>query len=147
MQEQINFYYSAATNAFYPVVLKADYDAAGTWPDDAQALSDRWYQYLIAGQSEGKNIIPNEYSQPILSEPPAPSPEELNARALTQKTRLMAQATAAIATLQDAVELEIATEDETAALSAWKKYRVLLSRINPEDAPDIVWPEAVEDVA
>ncbi|MBL7457208.1 tail fiber assembly protein, partial [Escherichia coli] len=25
-------------------------------------------------------------------------------------------------------------------LSAWKKYRVLLSRIQPEDAPDIEWP-------
>ncbi|ECN1281242.1 tail fiber assembly protein, partial [Salmonella enterica subsp. enterica serovar Typhimurium] len=29
-------------------------------------------------------------------------------------------------------------------LVAWKKYRVLLSRINPEDAPNIVWPTAPE---
>ena len=32
-----------------------------------------------------------------------------------------------IAPLQDAVDLEIATEEETLLLEAWKKYRVLLS--------------------
>lgn len=55
-------------------------------------------------------------------------------------------ATDAIAPLQDAVDLGIATEAEAALLLAWKKYRVLLNRINPEDAPDINWPE-VPDVA
>ncbi|MDX7213181.1 tail fiber assembly protein, partial [Citrobacter freundii] len=43
--------------------------------------------------------------------------------------------------LQDAVDLDIATEAEAALLLAWKKYRVLLNRINPNDTPDINWPE------
>jgi hypothetical protein len=52
-----------------------------------------------------------------------------------------ATATAAIAPLQDAVDTEIATEEEQAALLAWKKYRVALSRIDTGTAPDIAWPE------
>ena len=50
-------------------------------------------------------------------------------------------ATSAIAPLQDAVDLDMATEDEATALNEWKKYRVMLNRVKPEDAPDITWPE------
>ncbi|MGK7246097.1 tail fiber assembly protein [Buttiauxella agrestis] len=57
------------------------------------------------------------------------------------KNGQMKQAGDVIATLQDAVDFEMATEEETASLMAWKKYRVLLSRVDPEMAPDIVWPE------
>ncbi|HAX9740228.1 TPA: tail fiber assembly protein [Escherichia coli] len=45
-----------------------------------------------------------------------------------------------IAPLQDAADLEIATEEETSLLEAWKKYRVLLNRVNTTTAPDIEWP-------
>lgn len=48
----------------------------------------------------------------------------------------------AIATLDDAVNMEMATEEETALLAEWKKYRVLLSRIDVSTAPDITWPVA-----
>ena len=37
-----------------------------------------------------------------------------------------------ITPLQDAVDCEIATEEEKASLLAWKKYRALLSRVDPE---------------
>lgn len=46
-----------------------------------------------------------------------------------------------IATLQDAVDFDMATEEEKLSLTHWKKYRVLLNRVQPEDAPDIEWPE------
>lgn len=32
------------------------------------------------------------------------------------------------------------TEDEKFQLIGWKKYRVLLTRIKPEDGPEIEWP-------
>lgn len=53
-----------------------------------------------------------------------------------------AEADSAIAPLQDAVDLDDATEAEAAALKAWKKYRVALSRL-PEQTGypnDIDWP-------
>ncbi|HGZ2335536.1 TPA: tail fiber assembly protein, partial [Shigella boydii] len=46
-----------------------------------------------------------------------------------------------IAPLQDAVDLEIATEEENSLLEAWKKYRVLLNCVDTSTAPDIEWPE------
>ncbi|HFG0111130.1 TPA: tail fiber assembly protein, partial [Escherichia coli] len=42
--------------------------------------------------------------------------------------------------VQTVVELEIATEEEKALLAAWKKYRVLLNRVDTSTAPDIEWP-------
>lgn len=48
-----------------------------------------------------------------------------------------------IAPWQDAVDIEEATEDEIAKLKEWKKYRVLLNRIEsqPNFPNNIDWPE------
>ncbi|MBG6242237.1 MAG: tail fiber assembly protein, partial [Candidatus Symbiopectobacterium sp. Dall1.0] len=54
---------------------------------------------------------------------------------------LMQKASAAIAPLQDAADLDMATEAESALLVAWKTYRVLLNRVDISTAPDIEWPE------
>ncbi|EPS3009567.1 tail fiber assembly protein [Escherichia coli] len=56
------------------------------------------------------------------------------------KNSLMQVASEHIAPLQDAVDLEIATEEEISLLEAWKKYRVLLNRVDTSTAPDIEWP-------
>lgn len=52
----------------------------------------------------------------------------------------MDEANRVIAPLQDAVETGMVTEEETARLTEWKKYRVLLNRIDTSKAPDIEWP-------
>ncbi|AHE58808.1 phage tail protein [Escherichia coli] len=41
--------------------------------------------------------------------------------------------------MPSSVDLEIATEEETSLLEAWKKYRVLLNRVDTSVAPDIEW--------
>lgn len=48
--------------------------------------------------------------------------------------------------LEDAIELEIATEEEVQRLKEWKKYRVLLSRVPSQPGyPDVIdWPESPE---
>ncbi|WP_251549911.1 tail fiber assembly protein, partial [Escherichia coli] len=71
----------------------------------------------------------------------------LTREAELEKIRLLKQAHTAIATLQDAVVLGMASQEETLLLTAWKKYRVLLNRIQVEDAPEIVWPEVPGNVA
>ncbi|AOM46003.1 hypothetical protein ECO9545_26920 [Escherichia coli O111:H11 str. CVM9545] len=43
--------------------------------------------------------------------------------------------------MPSSVDLEIATEEENSLLEAWKKYRVLLNRVDTSTAPDIEWPE------
>ncbi|MCT2768138.1 tail fiber assembly protein [Enterobacter cloacae subsp. cloacae] len=59
----------------------------------------------------------------------------------SEKKRLMQEATFAVETLKDAVELGEATENEISMLTALKKYRVYLSRVSPNTAPEIEWPE------
>ncbi|KLP38088.1 tail fiber assembly protein [Enterobacter ludwigii] len=66
------------------------------------------------------------------------------ADAQNTKSSLMQEASSTIALLQDAVDLDMATDDDIQSLTEWKTYRVLLSRVNPEDAPDIDWPDTPE---
>lgn len=68
-------------------------------------------------------------------------PPDFIASAESTRKMLMGEAYAAIAPLQDAVDLSMATDEEIALLLAWKEYRVLLSRIDVNQAPDIQWPQ------
>ena len=56
-----------------------------------------------------------------------------------QRNALMAEANQQIAILGDAVELGMATPDEQAAYTAWRQYRVQLSRLDLGQQP-IEWP-------
>ena len=60
--------------------------------------------------------------------------------ATSQKKQLLSEANEQISYLQDAVDAEIASEQETQLLAEWKKYRVLVNRIDTEQAPNIDWP-------
>lgn len=60
-------------------------------------------------------------------------------QAEAQRNMLMAEATQQIAILADAVELGMATEEEQAAYTAWRQYRVQLSRLDLA-TPPIQWP-------
>lgn len=77
-----------------------------------------------------------------LPPPPEPSPADPLLEAQEELSTRRAAADYAIAPLQDAVDIDEATEDEVAALKAWKKYRVLLSRVSEQPGyPDTIdWP-------
>lgn len=83
------------------------------------------------------------YSKGGFIAPPLPelSHEELVSEAEAKKQSLLSEATDAIAPLQDAVDLDMATDEESALLKEWKKYRVLLSRVDTSTAPDVEWPQ------
>ncbi|WET41723.1 tail fiber assembly protein [Citrobacter enshiensis] len=61
------------------------------------------------------------------------------------KAALIKNASVKIVPLQDAVELDMATDEEKSRYDAWRKYRVLLTRVDTSQAPDISWPEPPED--
>ncbi len=50
-------------------------------------------------------------------------------------------AATAIAPLEIAVKLGMATEEEKTTLTAWETYSVLLNRVDITKAPDIKWPQ------
>lgn len=57
-----------------------------------------------------------------------------------RKTECLRHATAAIAPLQDAIDMGVATHDEEAKLKEWKLYRIDVNRIDTS-LVDVVWPE------
>uniref|UniRef100_UPI0040297DEB tail fiber assembly protein n=1 Tax=Escherichia coli TaxID=562 RepID=UPI0040297DEB len=57
-----------------------------------------------------------------------------------QKKLMINEVSADISILQDAVNLNMATDDEKSRLTALQAYRVLLNRVDTSLAPDISWP-------
>ncbi|WP_329603632.1 tail fiber assembly protein [Pseudomonas putida] len=84
-----------------------------------------------------------DWSQVITAEAKAQAAaEQLLATVVSEQAQRRAVADAAIAPLQDAVELDEATEAEAALLIEWKRYRVALSRLPEQEGypNDIYWP-------
>ncbi|AKJ42821.1 tail fiber assembly protein [Pragia fontium] len=54
------------------------------------------------------------------------------------------QAKDEIVRLSDAIEFGIELDDDRDRLTAWRKYRILLNRVDIETAPNIQWPEQPE---
>ncbi|WP_330508084.1 tail fiber assembly protein [Pseudomonas putida] len=84
-----------------------------------------------------------DWSQVITAEAKAQeAAEQLLASVAADLTQRRAVADAAIAPLQDAVELEEATEAEATLLIEWKRYRVALSRLPEQEGypNEIDWP-------
>lgn len=104
----------------------------------ADLVGDGYYKAQYQGGV--RNSATGEWTGGHWVETSGPSHEDYVYEATSKKTALMAEATAAIAPLQDAVDLDMATDAEVALLKAWKTYRVLLNRIDVNLAPNIVWP-------
>ncbi|EFU8301693.1 tail fiber assembly protein [Escherichia coli] len=128
----MTIFYSASTNGFYLTDV-ADYPEL---PSDKTEITEALWRELLDGQAAGKIITADESGLPYLSEPV----RDFVLEADNCRDALLATATAAIAPLQDAVELDIATETEAALYSDWRKYRVQLMRVDTSAAPDIEWP-------
>ncbi|MGB8929507.1 MAG: tail fiber assembly protein [Pantoea agglomerans] len=128
-------FYSQSAPGFYV-------EGISNLPEDAKEISEQLWQQLLEGQSAGKIID-------FTCEPPAlieyvRTAEDYMAEAAATKTGLRLIADTAIAPLQDAGDMGIATDDEAVQLAAWKKYRVLLNRVDTSKAPDNEWPQKPE---
>lgn len=80
----------------------------------------------------------------VIPEPPPPPATDPDEFAQSETVRLRAIADYAIAPLQDAVDVDEATEDDVALLKAWKKYRVALNRVPEQEGYPLAidWPAA-----
>ncbi|ENI5448383.1 tail fiber assembly protein [Citrobacter freundii] len=129
--------------SFSPDTLKVAYDEAGiirSISQDVSSIYPRGFSVVEVDITKANKSVdifggwvfdngeikPRQYSQ-----------EELRAQAEAKKTELLSAAAVAIAPLEDAVDEGMATEEETAALSEWKKYRVKVRRV---DTSKPEWP-------
>ena len=106
-------------------------------PADAVEITDEAWLDLLKKPSEGKIIAADQNGMPEANDSPPLTTAQLIDIADNKKTALMAEATVAMAPLQDAVDLDEATEEERSQLIAWKKYRVFLNRVDTSISPNV----------
>lgn len=143
----MNVNFSSKDLAFYLDALKPDYDRAGTWPTDAIPVSEAVYLEFSAGAPADKRLVKNSDGLPAWGDVLPPTHDERVKAAVLEKESLRVKAQAAIAPLQYAVDSDMATRDEAASFSAWRKYSVLLNRVDTSSPDDIQWPEVPETSA
>lgn len=137
----MSYGFSATTNTFYVIEEKDDYQANGTWPDDVTPITDEeWNTYRVQGE-RGKVRGSDAQGRPCwIDAPPLTAMQQIEIASWEKAARLE-MAGKAIAPLQDADDLGVATAEEKALLLAWKKYRVLINRIDVAQGDAIAWPE------
>ncbi|MGJ0639420.1 tail fiber assembly protein [Xenorhabdus bovienii] len=137
----MKMYYSPQLNGFVLEMQVNAMNAKGV--NDLIEIDRESYEEFLAGKW-GYFMVPAPTGShpPMKWEPvPPPSKSSLIERAEFQKQHLMNEARGKIAPLQDAVDLDIATDAEKSALTEWRQYRVRLNRVDCSTAPDIPWPE------
>lgn len=121
-------YFSPSLLTFFPT----------KFADDAYEIDDATYFAVLHGQTTTKVIGADANGRPVLVDKPLDDAQILAANTAT-RGKLLAAAALAIAPLQDASDLQIATDAEIALLTQWKQYRVDVSRVDlTASAPD--WP-------
>lgn len=111
-------------------------------PDDAHEISAELWDELLEGQADGK-IIDFTSTPPVLTEYVKTVQDYVN-EAEAIRSQLRVTADIEIAWRQDAVDTGISTEQEDTELAEWKKYRVLLMRV---DTTKPVWPTVPGELA
>jgi hypothetical protein len=115
---------------------------------DAIEITQEQYAEAVNGMCAGLEVtIDNGFkvAPPLVPEPePAPEPTlgELTAIANDRRDYLLTLAAFRIAPLQDAIDLDSATDVDKANLKLWKQYRVDVNRV-PDQAgfpTTIDWP-------
>lgn len=123
--------YCALNNGFY-----GDNTPDDKIPGSFVHISDDEGQRILDSQINGQ-IQPDDNGFPVLVPYPELTKDEQQERAEQKRQTLKSVADTEISWRQDAVDAGIATEEETAALTEWKKYRVMLMRV---DTSKPVWP-------
>ena len=138
----MSYGFSATTRAFYVYEDQKCYEENGNWPEDVKPVSDQvWGKYCIQAPV-GKERGANKRGLPCWVDiTPLTQKAQIDA-ATWQKGLLLEKASKAIAPLQDADDLGIANDEEKVKLHGWKKYRVMLNRLDVSAAPMIDWPPA-----
>lgn len=135
--------WSAKYNAFFPIEMLPAYQSS--WDDLSDLIDiDDTVEAEFNGEPPEGKVRGVVDGMPAWVDVPLPTYEEKIADAEAMKLSLKDNADSEIAWRQDAVDAGIATDEETAALAEWKKYRVLLMRV---DTAKPEWPTPPGELA
>ncbi|SUB81757.1 Caudovirales tail fibre assembly protein [Pragia fontium] len=136
----MSYIYSSKDNSFYPSEFREVYESAGTWPSDGVFVDNAifiQYSIILSGKIRGAG----DDGMPCWIDSPLPTTSELIEAAKVEKQRLISKANIALIPLTDAIELDIATDEEKKLYNDLRKYRILLNRVDITLALDIQWPK------
>ena len=136
------YIYSAKNNAFYPVDMKDDYVAAGSWPDDGKEVSKECFLEFTSVAHVDKYRVSGADGLPAWEPVPAPTKEQLIAIADAEKTRLIGLANANINIKQWPGKAAIGRlkGEELAQYNLWLDYLDALDKVDSSTFPNIDWP-------
>jgi hypothetical protein len=69
-------FFSPTRKGFFPEALRADYEASGSWPEDAIEVSDEVWTAHVGGHPVGKTLGAGENGQPAWVDLPPPSADD-----------------------------------------------------------------------
>lgn len=115
-------------------------------PAGAIEITSETYAQLIAAQELGETIKVSSDGHPLIIPISGMNEDQTAMSVLASRDQLLRDAALRIAPLQDAVDLDEATDAEIALLKKWKQYRVALNRIQDQAGypAEITWPAAPE---
>lgn len=137
----MNYIFSAKSNAFYPVSMQADYEAAGSWPSDGIEVSDGDFNLYSGYPPQGKILTSDDKGLPAWTDKPAPTKEQLIASAESFRQLSISTALQTISLLQ--LKLQVGrklTDAESAQVNSVLDYVDALQAVDTSKAPNIVWP-------
>lgn len=150
LQDESGHDWYAQQRNFADDTLKIAYDAEGVIVSIADDVSALWPVNLSVAEV-GRDSVPVGFTDDghwvydgESITPRRLSEQENAARAKRQQQQLLDEAYTAMKPLELAVKRNMATDEEKAQLDAWERYSVMLSRVKPEDAAEIVWPDKPE---
>ncbi|ENM6470154.1 tail fiber assembly protein [Morganella morganii] len=128
-------------NGFYPLALKADYEAAGTWPEQGKEVSSEvYFAFAPENAPEGKMRGSDKKGNPAWVDVPPLTHEEHVTIAESQKQALIAEASQKTQLWQTQLMLDIITEEDKASLKEWMLYVQRVQAVDPSPGADVVWP-------
>ncbi|WP_159711394.1 phage tail assembly chaperone [Geminicoccus flavidas] len=143
MENSPEMFFSATANAFYPSAFRADYEAAGTWPEDAVAVPYSTFQeFALDAAPAGKERVVGPDGLPMWADLPAPSVEQLAAAARAERDTALKATDWLVARHRDEVDAggkTALTADQFKALLAYRK--TLRDLPNKKGFPAVAMPK------
>lgn len=125
-------YYNSGVNGFFDSNINEI-------PKNSIEIPPEYHAELLTKQSRGMIVQPNELGYPIAVELAMTSDDIITKNKSIQQ-KLLVDANQNISILQDATELDMLEPGDADLLRKWKKYRVLLMRVDTGQC-NVSWPQ------
>lgn len=135
------FIWDAKNNLLLSYVLKAEYEAAGMWPENGIDVSDEVSAEFTGQPPEGKIMGVGNDGMPAWVDIPPPTRDELISAAEQMRQQLLAHADAVMLDWRTELMLGDISDANRTKLSAWLAYKNDVKAVDVTTNPEhINWP-------